>query len=213
MNKPIPHITNRTPGAFIGLLAVFLCLRTMAGHPTPDLDLVMDAPIDKWDEAIPLGNGTMGVLLWGADGVLRLSLDRGDLWDERSSPQFLAVQDRFNWKTMQNLVTANRMAEFNKVFDANYDYDFAPTKLPAGRIEIPLAATLAPATFRLKLATAEGQVRFKAGQSQRSETLAGRLRSTWRVACARGRHLENRRRQRPARQSSASLEPDGHSPF
>ena len=168
MNKPIPHITNRTPGAVIGLLAVFLCLRTMAGHPAPDLDLVLDAPIDKWDEAIPLGNGTMGVLLWGADGVLRLSLDRGDLWDERSSPQFLAVQDRFNWKTMQNLVAANRMAEFNQVFDANYDYDFAPTKLPAGRIEIPLAAALAPATFRLKLSTAEGQVKFKNGQQASS---------------------------------------------
>lgn len=146
------------------LIAAFICLHTVAGLPAPGLDLVLDAPIDKWDEAIPLGNGAMGALLWGADGMLRLSLDRGDLWDERPSPRFLAVQDRFNWKTMQRLVAANRMEEFNQIFDSNYDYDFAPTKLPAGRIEIPLAATLAPANFRLKLATAEGQVNFRNGR-------------------------------------------------
>lgn len=120
-------------------------------------DLVLAAPIASWDEAIPLGNGTMGVLVWGEGGTLRLSLDRGDLWDERPSPQFVAVRDRFNWRAMQDMVTSNRMDEFNQVFDANYDYNAAPTKLPAGRVEIDLAPGVALRQFRLNLNTAEAR--------------------------------------------------------
>jgi alpha-L-fucosidase 2 len=47
--------------------------------------LHLTAPIRSWDEAIPLGNGMMGGLLWGEKNLLRMSLDRGDLWDERTS--------------------------------------------------------------------------------------------------------------------------------
>ena len=46
-------------------------------------DLRLQSPIDRWDEAIPLGNGLLGMLLWGQGRNIRLSLDRGDLWDCR----------------------------------------------------------------------------------------------------------------------------------
>ena len=36
-----------------------------------------------WDEAMPLGNATLGSLIWQRDGKLRFSLDRSDLWDLR----------------------------------------------------------------------------------------------------------------------------------
>ena len=109
-----------------------------ASLPDPSLNPKLQAPIKTWDEAIPLGNGLLGGLVWGEDHTLRLSLDRGDLWDERPSKRFLEVRDRFNWATMQRLVAENRMAEFNDIFDSNYDYDGPPTKLPAGRLEITL---------------------------------------------------------------------------
>ena len=47
------------------------------GLPDSSLNLKLAAPIDSWDEAVPLGNGTMGVLLWGEASLIRLSLDRG----------------------------------------------------------------------------------------------------------------------------------------
>jgi hypothetical protein len=40
-------------------------------------------PVTVWDEALPLGNGTMGALIWGDGRPLRISLDRSDLWDRR----------------------------------------------------------------------------------------------------------------------------------
>ena len=51
--------------------------------PNPSYDLTLTAPISTWDEAIPLGNGLTGGLLWGENNTIKLSLDRGDLWDER----------------------------------------------------------------------------------------------------------------------------------
>ena len=51
--------------------------------PSKALNLKLTAPIDTWDEAIPLGNGLMGGLLWGKEQTIRLSLDHGELWDLR----------------------------------------------------------------------------------------------------------------------------------
>jgi len=147
------------PFAGVLLAAVYQASLAVAATP-PDASLnpKLVAPIKTWDEAVPLGNGTMGVLIWGEGNVLRLSLDRGDLWDERPSKAFLEVQDRFNWATMQQLVASNRMDEFNAIFDANYDYGGPPTKLPAGRVEVTLDASQRVESFELNLATAEGVV-------------------------------------------------------
>jgi len=60
--------------------------------------LNLTAPIEKWDEAIPLGNGLTGGLLWGKDNQLNVSLDRGDLWDLRPHPGFIAPG--FNYETV-----------------------------------------------------------------------------------------------------------------
>mgnify|MGYP001554554130 FL=1 len=49
------------------------------GLPAAHDNLLLKAPVTTWDEAIPLGNGLMGGLLWGENNTIRLSLDRGDL--------------------------------------------------------------------------------------------------------------------------------------
>jgi alpha-L-fucosidase 2 len=136
--------------------------------PGPDLNLKLAAPIKTWDEAIPLGNGTMGVLLWGETNLLRLSLDRGDLWDERPSKRFTEVRDKFNWAAMQRMVAENKMAEFHDVFDSNYDYNGPPTKLPAGRVEITLDPSQKVEAFELNLATAEGIAKLAGGHEARA---------------------------------------------
>jgi hypothetical protein len=53
------------------------------GLDVEPFQLQPEAPIKTWDEALPLGNGLTGGLLWGSGNTINLSLDRGDLWDER----------------------------------------------------------------------------------------------------------------------------------
>jgi alpha-L-fucosidase 2 len=128
--------------------------------PAAELNLKLQAPITTWDEAIPLGNGLLGGLVWGEGTRLRLSLDRGDLWDER--PAEGVEWERFNYRTMRELVAAGRNDEFNRIFDKPYD-GLHPTKLPAGRVEITLPAGTELRSFELNLATAEARVQTAGG--------------------------------------------------
>ena len=40
-------------------------------------------PLPRTHTGILLGNGVMGVMIWGADNVLRVTFNRGDFWDHR----------------------------------------------------------------------------------------------------------------------------------
>jgi alpha-L-fucosidase 2 len=128
--------------------------------PGPELNLTLTAPITTWDEAVPLGNGLMGGLLWGGDSTLKLSLDRGDLWDERPA-------DGMRWElfTYANLI--KKVAEkddtyIDDVFDRAYR-DSHPSKIPAGRVEITLDPGQRVEQFELNLATAEGRAHLEGG--------------------------------------------------
>lgn len=65
----------------------------------------------QWDEAIPLGNGMIGALIWDKENTIRLSLDRADLWDERKA--FPIEEHTFEWVTeqvkKQNLCCSSKM--------------------------------------------------------------------------------------------------------
>lgn len=116
----------------------------LAALPESGYNLVLKAPISSWDEAIPLGNGIMGGLLWGEDNTIRLSLDRGDLWDERTN----GLKD---WWKVQTWAKGGDMWE--KAY-----HGATPTKLPAGAVEIALADEMSIQSFELNKATAEGIV-------------------------------------------------------
>lgn len=87
--------------------------------------------IKKWDEAIPLGNGRMGALVWGDPGALRFSLDRTDIWD-KSQPLY-TDREEFTYAHMIGLAKAGKTEAIRELFDAPYNHP-TPTKLPAGKL-------------------------------------------------------------------------------
>jgi len=133
--------------------------------PPSSLDLVLEAPVDRWDEALPLGNGLLGGLLWGRENRLRLSLDRGDLWDLRL-PEMVRRKD-WTWKTIQELVARKDHKKLVEMFDRPYNAVPHPTKLPAGRLEFDLDPSWKVRSFELSLARAEGFARFEKGEPLR----------------------------------------------
>ncbi len=62
--------------------------------PGRESDLKFNQLAGSWDEAIPLGNGMLGALIWEKDKRLRFSLDRADLWDLRPMENL----DKPEWK-------------------------------------------------------------------------------------------------------------------
>lgn len=78
--------------------AALLCLGSAAlsaaNHrvAAPSQRLTYTTAADRWDEALPLGNGILGALVWGNGQPLRISIDRADLWDLRPVPEFHSAE-------------------------------------------------------------------------------------------------------------------------
>jgi len=128
------------------------------GLPDDCYNLLLKAPVTTWDEAVPLGNGLMGGLLWGENNTIRLSLDRGDLWDERTHGGENWWKEHTFLKGAE-LVRRKEYTLLRTWWDDPYR-GVTPTKLPAGRIEIKLPQSEIAREFELDLSHAEGIVRF-----------------------------------------------------
>lgn len=64
-----------------------------------------EQPADRWEEALPLGNGRLGAMLYGGVENERLQLNEESLW---AGNQFETYPDNFkeNFKTLQDMVLA-----------------------------------------------------------------------------------------------------------
>lgn len=96
-------------------------------------DLHFDSLASRWDEAIPLGNGMLGALVWQKEGHLRFSLDRADLWDQRPMKGLHRPEFNFSWVVEQ--VKKKDYAPVQRYFDEPYDHEPAPSKIPGGALE------------------------------------------------------------------------------
>ncbi|MDQ8153417.1 MAG: glycoside hydrolase N-terminal domain-containing protein [Gemmatimonadota bacterium] len=143
------------PCLFIGLAA------TVRAQPRPTSNLRLAAPITTWDEAIPLGNGLLGGLVWGGGSRINLSLDRADLWDLRPAAPY--GTEGYRWADIQRLVAARAEDSLHMRFDDPYEQVPHPTKLPGGRVVLTLEDGRYIQSFLLDLARAEAQVQLTRG--------------------------------------------------
>mgnify|MGYP002796467752 FL=1 len=112
-------------------------------------DLVFTGLARSWDEAMPLGNATVGALVWQRDSALRLSLDRTDLWDLRPVDSLSGDNFRFSW--VKEHIRQKNYLPVQKKLDWPYDMNPAPSKIPGAAIEFPLEQIGTPTQVRLYL--------------------------------------------------------------
>ncbi|MBK8006884.1 MAG: hypothetical protein IPK12_24230 [Gemmatimonadetes bacterium] len=110
----------------------------------------------------PLGNAPSAACSGARGNTIRLSLDRGDLWDERL-PEMLTRPD-WTWATMVRLKEARDHTTHVEMFDKPYDTIPYPTKLPGGRLEIALDAATLAQSFTLDLKPAHATVPLSRGR-------------------------------------------------
>lgn len=96
-------------------------------------DLHFDELAVVWDEAIPLGNGMLGALVWEKDGNLRFSIDRADLWDLR--PMKIKNREEWNYRWIIEQRKNDTFKEVIDKLDRMYDDNPAPTKIPGAAME------------------------------------------------------------------------------
>lgn len=115
----------------------------------------------SWDEAIPLGNGMLGALIWSKNGKLRFSLDRADLWDLRPMENIGIPEWRYKWVYAQ--WKNNNYKAVQDSFDLPYDKNPAPSKIPAGALEFSVEKFGPVASVELKIENALCEVKWKSG--------------------------------------------------
>src|SRR5690242_21794916 len=81
----------------LSIAVAFLLCTSLIAQPTSKHNLHFNTLAKTWDEGIPLGNGTLGALIWQKDGQLRFSLDRSDLWDLRPMKGLDGPEFSYKW--------------------------------------------------------------------------------------------------------------------
>ena len=118
----------------------------------------IEAPVDRWVDAIPLGNGQAGALLWGSGDELRVTLDRADYWHVRRNP--IMDDPDATWSRLP--LYTNDMRRLLSKYCVRRD----PCKLPGVRLVVRLADGASCRRFALNAreGSAEIVVATKAGE-------------------------------------------------
>jgi hypothetical protein len=109
-----------------------------------------------------LGNGTLGAMVWGEGGCLRITLGRADFWDHRGG---LPWDERQSYANIRRCLEAGDEKGLRALFEplsANQPGQPArPSVLPVGRVELDFgpAASLVTGTLNLEDGTAVVRVR------------------------------------------------------
>lgn len=138
----------------------------ISAQPKPVHNLQFDKLASVWDEAIPLGNGTVGALIWQKDERLRFSLDRVDIWDLRPMKGLHRPEFSFDWVHQQ--VLKNDYKPVQEYFDGPYDREPAPSKIPAGALEFVVKEGVVVKNVELDLQKALCTVKWSNGSSMKS---------------------------------------------
>jgi len=144
------------------LLTICLLLIISAvvmAQPPRAYNFSFDSLAKRWDEAIPLGNGWLGVLIWQKGDKLRLSLDRVDLWDDRPMPEI----DRLKFSFVVQQVKKGEYDTVQKLGDVPYEKYPAPTKIPGAAIEFDLSKLGRVVSNELDLSNGLSVIKFDNG--------------------------------------------------
>ena len=72
--------------AFVSIVFLFAgCQETVPGSTEPELEMWYDAPAENWNEALPIGNGRLGAMVFGGTSTERIQLNEESVWTRQGS--------------------------------------------------------------------------------------------------------------------------------
>lgn len=99
---------------FILALTIVCALNTLAGASESNLKLTYSRPATKWTEALPLGNGRIGAMVFGGTEDERLQINESTLWG--GGPHDYTNPDAYSHLAeIRNLIFAGKVGEAEKL--------------------------------------------------------------------------------------------------
>jgi len=134
-------------------------------------DPIWEVAAKTWNQGLLLGNGDLGVNVWGDGAPLVFSLDKSDVWETRhwSPPK------TFTWENFRHLLETGVVTGKDRSWEEEWgrpkvhgqDIGPYPTRVPIGRLELLAVGHPRGAAMHLDLATAtaRGELRTGAGNA------------------------------------------------
>ncbi len=159
-NYLILKVPNKFPPRVKKALFLLLFVPFVIPAQTPFVhDLRQDKLASRWDEALPLGNGLVGNLIWQRNNNVRFSLDRADLWDSRP----MADIEKLNFNMIREQVAKKDYAIIQQLGDVPYEREAAPSKIPGAALEF-LTSQWGNASTRLYIKEGVAEVSWPGGK-------------------------------------------------
>jgi alpha-L-fucosidase 2 len=118
-----PYVTVRIPfivAALIGFSLPRVCWPQTLSHPREDSMVIWyRQPAEKWLEALPIGNGYMGAMVFGGTGHERIALNESTFWSGR--PHDYNDSNAIHYfADIRRLVVEEKFPEAEKMVDAHF---------------------------------------------------------------------------------------------
>lgn len=108
-------------------------------------------PLPRTHTGMLQGNGTMGAMIWGEGGVLRITIGRADFWDHRGG---MVWNEKMSFATIRESLDRGDEDALWRIFSRNPHGEGepnAPSVLPIGRLELDFGANACLTTGELAL--------------------------------------------------------------
>ena len=126
--------------------------------------LYFNSPAKYFEEAFPLGNGTLGAMVYGGTHKERLSLNHDTLWSGK--PRHLTRDHAPDiYQQAKSLVLDEKRVEAEKLLEQKFTADFGQSYLPAGNLWIETEEISEPQNYirMLDMETGIARVCYFAG--------------------------------------------------
>ncbi|MHB9132885.1 MAG: glycosyl hydrolase family 95 catalytic domain-containing protein [Armatimonadota bacterium] len=108
-------------------------------------------PLPRTHTGMLLGNGTLGAMVWGEGGVLRVTIGRADFWDHRGGIRW---NEQMSYANIKGCLESGNEEGLRQLFGRPAVQEGEPANpsiLPIGRYEIDFGADAALTTGKLDL--------------------------------------------------------------
>ncbi|NRA48577.1 MAG: hypothetical protein HRU12_05550, partial [Phaeodactylibacter sp.] len=148
------------------LLLITVILYAIPGQSSaPEKTLTWDFPLPRTHTGILIGNGIQGLIVWGQDNHLNVTVSRSGFWDHRGGKPFGATT---NFRTVKRLLENNQQDSLKLIFKNEREKGLPnrPYQLGGARLELlfPEGYTLQKGI--LNLTTGKLQVTLKGKDGQ-----------------------------------------------
>jgi len=124
-------------------------------------------PLPRTHTGALLANGTMGVMVWGENNHLRITVGRVDFWDHRGGMPWTEEQSYARIRTCLEQKDEEGLRSLFEETDQSEGMPRRPSVLPIGRIDLDLGQGSELSTAVLEIDTGVLAVRVRKGKKER----------------------------------------------